>query len=596
MPPVSKPVDIRTPVTKLPAIPQPRAGNVQEVLGALKQTIEVLIGSRGQAADAAVTWRDIGGQVAADLIGSGLVDNGVEIPGPATEERIDMPTAPTNVRATGGYGVIFLEWDRPSFSGFLKAEVFMHTANDFGAKAKVGDGGQWMYVHQEPSTATRHFWVRFVNKRGDIGPFQGTNGIAGTTALNPGYMNALVDGAFAGTTPIDMKLHADRFFLAAPGGALSQAPFKVVATPYTAANGVPVPVGVYMKSALIEAASIGTAAIGTAAITRALIADAAINEAKIENLAVTNAKIANAAIDTAQIRDLAVNSAKISSLAANKITTGTLQANAEITGGNWYASGGAQGWRIGAEGGAHFNSVVVRGLVQASTVDASTIQGSVINGTTINGSNIFGGSFVGNYYRSDVLMNYVPPSVPGLGVRAGALQTWTNWLDFTPGAGQVAGLAGNKFRVYSDGRVECEDLHTYTDHVKAKGIWAPGPVLASWRRESVNREGYMDFAGAFEIDCGFQDPAYDVNNHRQNSYTARVRAEGFNVGPPQSGAGEGARIHVVATPMFTTITNANGSLRGHHMFIYCRVLVQVPNAFINAVDLFSVSWQLKGSN
>jgi len=118
---------------------------------------------------------------------------------------------------------------------------------------------------------------------------------------------------------IDFGVRADRFFIAATSAtpdALTQiaqgpqTPFMVL-TSSQSVNGVMYAPGVYIKKAVIGAATIGSAEIADAAITNAKIVNAAITSAKIADASITTAKIVDASITTAKIVDASIGSAKI---------------------------------------------------------------------------------------------------------------------------------------------------------------------------------------------------------------------------------------------------------------------------------------------
>lgn len=128
--------------------------------------------------------------------------------------------------------------------------------------------------------------------------------------------------------------------------------------PFTIVNGT-----TYLKTAMIQNASIGTA----------YIADLAVTNAKIANLAVNAAKIADATITTAKIGDAQITTAKIAN---------TIQSTNFVS--------GSAGWQINKAGTAQFNNVTVRGAIYASsgsfkgTVEASSFIGDVVNMGTGN--------------------------------------------------------------------------------------------------------------------------------------------------------------------------------------------------------------------
>lgn len=107
---------------------------------------------------------------------------------------------------------------------------------------------------------------------------------------------------------------ADRFYITHSSSAASTVPFEVVGGQ------------VYIKSAVIQDASITSAKIANAAITNAKIGWAAIDSTKIQDAAITNAKIANLSVDTIKIQDRAVTTM------ATAVAGGT-NANSLINGG-----------------------------------------------------------------------------------------------------------------------------------------------------------------------------------------------------------------------------------------------------------------------
>ncbi|EPY0062992.1 phage tail tip fiber protein [Enterobacter hormaechei] len=126
---------------------------------------------------------------------------------------------------------------------------------------------------------------------------------------------------------------------------------------------------VWMNSAMIRNASIGSAQIADAAITNAKIANLSVNTAKIVDGSITNAKIGNAQI----------NSAKIAQ---------------QIQSDNW--NGSNTGWMINKNGTANFQNVTVRGNIQA---DSGYFRGDI---TGANGT--FSGTVRAEKIEGDVMV------------------------------------------------------------------------------------------------------------------------------------------------------------------------------------------------
>jgi hypothetical protein len=253
----------------------------------------------------------------------GTTPNGAVIP--PTEYAVQTPTVPKNVTVTGGFAVLFIEWDTPDYLGHAYAEVWAAPTDDFAAKELVGTAEGNIFTHSLGTGATRYYWVRFVNLLDTVGPFNGTAGTPGTTSQDPDYLIEVLSDAYGVTGP---------------------APFFQIDTP-TVINGVTIPAGTYIK--------------------QAWIADATISRAKIQ--------------------DLAVDNAKINDLSVAKLTAGAMQVGSYIQSTSYTA--GSVGWRINADGSAEFSNVTVRGSIYSTvgtiggtTLSATGIQANYVANTS----------------------------------------------------------------------------------------------------------------------------------------------------------------------------------------------------------------------
>lgn len=295
---------------------------------------------------------------AKDLISSGVVTTG---PGGSlvkpTEVVVGTPATPQNVTASAAIQNVIITWDAPNYTGHAYAEVWSAATDEIGVAVKLGLAPGEMYVDSIGPSATRYYWVRFVNILSTAGPFNSVNGTLGQTGSDVSYMlETLTNAALSPTSPYSKFAVRADFFFVAPAMDFNQEatptatatgdlwykpsteatkvwdgstwasfsttlPF-IVNTATQTINGVSVPPGVYMDAAFIKNGTITNAKIGNAVIDTAKIADLAVSTAKIDSLAVT----------TAKIDSLAVTNAKIASLDAAKITTGYL-ASARIDAG-----------------------------------------------------------------------------------------------------------------------------------------------------------------------------------------------------------------------------------------------------------------------
>ena len=238
---------------------------------------------------------------AKDLADAGVVTIGTDGSLTASTVTTDFgtPPAPTGVTATPAIRNVILEWDTPAYPTHAYAEVWGASTDNQAAAVLLGQTPGAVYADELGPSATRYYWVRFVNTQFTVGPFNGLSGTVGTTGADLAYTMGLLKDSYGGT---------------------SEAPFFQLNSP-TVINGVTIPAGTYMKTAYIydgeitnakiASAAIDSAKIADAAITTVKIGDAQINSAKIADANITTAKIADAAITTVKIGDAQINSAKI---------------------------------------------------------------------------------------------------------------------------------------------------------------------------------------------------------------------------------------------------------------------------------------------
>lgn len=264
---------------RLPSIPASFGTDPKELIGAIKEIIEVREGQRGSRLDKSITWRDLfdQGVIALNIDGKAYYNapGGGVVPAPANNGTIDQspPPAPTGLEAVGALASIIISWDRPTYGNNAHAytEVWSNATNDLGSATLIGTSPSQFYVDVTGSGAVRFYWIRWVSKFPVTGPFNGTSGTRGETGYDASY---LIDVLKANPPP----------------GANYNPLLWVNADPNLVVNGVPIPLGTYMQAAYI--------ADGT--ISRAKIGLAAIDDARIANLAA--AKITAGDIDADRMR------------------------------------------------------------------------------------------------------------------------------------------------------------------------------------------------------------------------------------------------------------------------------------------------------
>lgn len=249
------------------------------------------------------------------------------------------PPAPTNVAASAAIQNVIVTWDLPEYPGHAYAEVWGSSTDDIGTAVALGQAPGAIFTDPLGPSATRYYWVRFVNVQDTIGPFNGLSGTGATTGADLAYTMDLLSEAYGDT---------------------SAAPFFQLNSP-TVINGVTIPAGTYMKAAFIFDGVITNAKIGNAAVDNAKIAslsadkltagtvsadrltstvinakvtnvDAAviqtgfIDAARINTASIANAKITNANIDNTTIDIAKINKATIANLSSLNADLGSITA------------------------------------------------------------------------------------------------------------------------------------------------------------------------------------------------------------------------------------------------------------------------------
>ncbi|MEG9482748.1 phage tail protein, partial [Mannheimia sp. HC-2023] len=95
---------------------------------------------------------------------------------------IDRPPAPTGVVATGGLGVITLEWDWVNEA--TQTEIFAAAEDNFALAEKIAKVTARTYAHTvKGNKVVRYYWLR--HTRGiNVGPFYQQQGVRGQTAVD----------------------------------------------------------------------------------------------------------------------------------------------------------------------------------------------------------------------------------------------------------------------------------------------------------------------------------------------------------------------------------------------------------------------------
>lgn len=287
--------------TKTPALPPIPAGTdpaMYKFLQALRETMLVREGVKGDQLDAAVTFRD--------LIDAGVAVSSAYKPNPNTTSPVGAaavsdstpPPDPTNVGVTASVESVIVTWQLPvDRANFAFVKVWRSVDNDFGNAQIQGTGSGNMYVDYDVTTGTNyHYWLQAISRSNVEG--------------------SIID---AGTATPSADPTTQLTQLKAYG--IDGQPFYYVQSEITV-NGVTIPRGTYMWNAVIGSASIGTAQIKDAAITSAKVANLTADKITFDQAA---GQVFSAAVITGGL----IQGTEIN---GNTITGGTVNGT-EINGG-----------------------------------------------------------------------------------------------------------------------------------------------------------------------------------------------------------------------------------------------------------------------
>lgn len=309
----------------------------------------------------------------------------------STEADTIAPAAPSALSVLGAFENFILTWTNPSDADLDKIEVWENTSNTQPNPATQAalridtvaalPGRQGVYSRKGlAGGATRYFWLRAVDKAGNVSAFNATSGASATLAsLDFDDFAAGIKPIGRGpTNPTASTYDGDAFFNTTDGilyrkNAAGNAWINSVAA--TAITG---------QLSDSQIADIAAAKL-TGQITSTQITDGAISTPKLAAGSVSTAKLAAGAVTANEIAAGSISTAK---LAAGAVTANEIAANAvtatKILAGSIAASHIASATITATQ--------IAAGTITASNLAAATITGDKIAANTIFGSHITAGA------------------------------------------------------------------------------------------------------------------------------------------------------------------------------------------------------------
>lgn len=192
--------------SSIPALPVGVDPQLRQFLSSIKENLEVRLRQRGNALDAAPTFRDLidtgllkikdsittigGRQYTAEQL-LGLVE--FTLPGWITSDT--APPAPTGLVVSTDKTNTILRWDTSEFDQYAETEIWRSTDNNLSTAVKIGSTSGNSFTDGLPDTGVAYYyWIRDVAYNFLTGPFNDVNGAS--TNLGPGTM--VVSSVFVG--------------------------------------------------------------------------------------------------------------------------------------------------------------------------------------------------------------------------------------------------------------------------------------------------------------------------------------------------------------------------------------------------------------
>ncbi len=166
----------------------------------VKEGLDVLLGHRGRPLERAVTFQDLLDTNVLKLAGNISLSTVVDSPSsfaPVSDDTgVQQPPAPTSLVASGAFQNIILTWDLKNYVGHAFVEVFRHTSDSISDATLLARVSGFTGIFSDPvgTGASFYYWVRAVNILDDIGPFNSSIGVNGTTQPDIDVLLDLLEG------------------------------------------------------------------------------------------------------------------------------------------------------------------------------------------------------------------------------------------------------------------------------------------------------------------------------------------------------------------------------------------------------------------
>lgn len=149
-----------------------------KTLDALYENMETLTGQRGEGAAVVMVTDTAGNLVPFYPDGSGGTTGGGGSGGGTSggEMTPQYPSTPENLVVNGGFAVVELDWDAPTYYGHSLTEIWRCPEDNLSEAVRMGATAANIYSDPIDPVYEGYYWIRFVNSDGVAGPYNDSAG------------------------------------------------------------------------------------------------------------------------------------------------------------------------------------------------------------------------------------------------------------------------------------------------------------------------------------------------------------------------------------------------------------------------------------
>lgn len=148
-------------------------------LDALYENVQILTGQRGEGAAVLMVTDSAGNLVPFYPDGNGGSTDGSGSGGGSSDDggmAPQYPTTPKNLVVNGGFTVVELDWDAPTYYGHSLTEIWRCPEDNLSEAVRMGATAANIYSDAIDPVFEGYYWIRFVNSDGVAGPYNASEG------------------------------------------------------------------------------------------------------------------------------------------------------------------------------------------------------------------------------------------------------------------------------------------------------------------------------------------------------------------------------------------------------------------------------------